>query len=351
MVERLTFNQTVTGSTPVTLILKDTRHIVFVPERLSARSTAILKQVKWFEYLWRLSSFVSVSCLTSSSSQLFVSPILGRLGRLTSSRSFIIDQDRDTPEYHNSDFDRVKLPQLFRPGILMQGRKLGADPEAFSWFKEYWVLQQSRPDVDWTPHAHFRLMFAIATDTRGVYGTLGLSKVYLRWSTAFTLLLNLFFFQSPTLSFANKIFVEETMSLNWHLSYSSYKLFKYSQNLVYFRDSRYGNETREGYFELAREDYEVAIMSDVKYHEKNLFFLRTFNYYVIGLSPANYDPWELSFPIPLIGDSLLGQHYFLATVAQTASSARMARFDRLSGEWGKLASLIRRTALFGPDGY
>ena len=91
---------------------------------------------------------------------------------------------------------------------------------------------------------------------------------------------------------------------------------------------------------LEAESFDAAIIADVKFHEKNLFFLKRFNFYTIGLSPANYDPWNLCFPIPLLGDSLLGQYYFLSMVARLSGSAKVARFDILSGEWRRMTRLL-----------
>lgn len=152
------------------------------------------------------------------------------------------------------------------------------------------MLHQVRGCSERTTHPHFSLMFSVALDPKSAYGAHGIAKFYLRWSTASTLLMNLFFFRASSLSFANKLFVEETLALNWHLSFSSYRLFKYTQRLFYFRDVKYGNETRLGFYELETESFDVAIVADVKFHEKNLFFLKRFNFYTIGLAPANYDP-------------------------------------------------------------
>jgi len=110
----------------------------------------------------------------------------------------------------------------------------------------------------------------------------------------------------------------------------NYKLFKYSHQLVYFQDSSYGNYTRLAYRLLGEWGADAALVTDVKAHEKNIFYLTRFSYYTIGLAPANYNPWILSFPIPLLGDSILGQYYFLVTAIKSGGIGRSARFGQFS---------------------
>jgi len=70
----------------------------------------------------------------------------------------------------------------------------------------------------------------------------------------------------------------------------NYKLFKYTQATIYFADSPYGEETKFGYERSYISKVDAALVTDVKTHQKNIFFLRTCNVYTVGLVPANYSP-------------------------------------------------------------
>ena len=102
--------------------------------------------------------------------------------------------------------------------------------------------------------------------------------------------MNLAFFESSIYAFTHKAFIEESMTFNWQNNFMDYRLFKYASRLFYLRDSSYGNETRLRYLEEGGLPVDAAIVSDVKAHERNLFYLQRSNFFTIGLAPANYDP-------------------------------------------------------------
>ena len=119
---------------------------------------------------------------------------------------------------------------------------------------------------------------------------MAVSKFYVRWTSALNLLMNLSFFSASMYAFSSKLFVEEALTFNWNLSLLDYKLFKYTHQLFYFRDSAYGNDSRVCYLLLEDLTVDAALVTDVKSHEKNLFYLQRMNFFTIGLSPANYNP-------------------------------------------------------------
>lgn len=212
----------------------------------------------------------------------------------------------------------------------------------FDWFQEYWMLHQAKGNYIWTTHADFKLMFLVAMDRKAFYNTMAVSRFYIRWLGGLHLLSNLAFFEASIFAFTSKLFVEEALSFNWHLSYMNYKLFKYSHQLVYFQDSSYGNYTRLAYRLLGEWGADAALVTDVKSHEKNIFYLTRFSYYTIGLAPANYNPWILSFPIPLLGDSILGQYYFIVMAIKASGIGQRARFNQFSSRWFALKTFLKK---------
>lgn len=108
-----------------------------------------------------------------------------------------------------------------------------------------------------------------------------------------------------------------------------YKIFKFSQNLIYFKDNPYGHETDYLFDYLNHSQIDTMLVTDIKTHEKNVFFMKRFNFYIIGLNPSNYNPNLFSFPVPLLGDSLLGQHHFIESITQVLGLARRTRFEKI----------------------
>jgi hypothetical protein len=112
------------------------------------------------------------------------------------------------------------------------------------------------------------------------------------------------------------------------LNFTEFKFFKFSQNLLYFKDNPYGHETDYLFDYFNQNNLDAALVTDLKSHEKNIFFMKRFNFYIIGLVPSNYNPELFSFPIPLLGDSLLGQHHFLESTLKILGLARRMRFEK-----------------------
>jgi len=228
------------------------------------------------------------------------------------------------------DFHQNNLPLEFAETKPARTQSL---PKPFVWFYDYWLLQQSRFNPKYTTHAHFKLMFLVCVDRKGFYNIIAISKFYQRWVTASTLIMNLSFFESSLYAFTHKAFIEESMAFNWQNNFMDYRLFKYASQLFYLKDSSYGNETRLIYLEEGGFPVDAAIVSDVKAHERNLFYLQRSNFFTIGLVPANYDPWVFSFPVPLLSESLLGQYYFLGSLVRLSNLAQSSRFEFFYKSW------------------
>ena len=84
--------------------------------------------------------------------------------------------------------------------------------------------------------------------------------------------------------------MEDSLVINWSLNQLTYKIFKFSQSVVYLKDISYGEDSKLTYKDSELVNLDAAIISDVKSHEKNIFFLRVINIYKIGLIPASYSP-------------------------------------------------------------
>lgn len=183
-------------------------------------------------------------------------------------------------------------------------------------------------------------MFFVCTDGSGIYDVVALTKFYLRWESGLNLLFNLAYFNANLLSFSHKLFIEESLMFNWNLCSSNYKLFKFAQDLIYFRETPYGEDSKDLYEDSDFHQLDAAIVTDIRTHKKNSFFLRKMNIYTFGLVPANYSPWLLSFSLPLIGDSLLGQYYFFSVVIRITNSAKALNFDILIRKWDVLKRIL-----------
>jgi hypothetical protein len=56
------------------------------------------------------------------------------------------------------------------------------------------------------------------------------------------------------------------------------------------KDVPYGEPTNDTFLSLRDEGLDVAFMTDIKYHQRTLFYLKTNKIYTIALIPYNMSP-------------------------------------------------------------
>jgi hypothetical protein len=105
--------------------------------------------------------------------------------------------------------------------------------------------------------------------------------------------------------------MEEVLVFNWEARIGTYKLFKFLHSFTYFVDLPHGSFTHSAFKLLKRVNLDFTLITDVKYHAKILTYFTRYNIFTIGLIPLNYNPWEVSYPIPVHTDSLLTQFSFI----------------------------------------
>ena len=344
MVERLTFNQTVTGSTPVTLTtmkqhkMKNIFGNNFFKSKKYLLNTSTNRALKWSVFYYQFlntliySSIDWVNLLNSSSLLKLMRPQAIEFWTLENNR-------KQSQTYWSHPYRRLNSKYFQEPSSTTSQDIQLTGPE-FHWFKAYWSLHQSKSNMQFSVHPDFKLLFFVCFDRKGVYGVVGISKFYSRWKLAHNLILNLAFFNAKLHSFTNKVLIEESMIFNWRHSLLNYKLFKYTQSLMYLKDNPYGNDSRRLFIYWKKDLFDAVIVSDLKSHEKNVFFMRSNNVFTVGLVPANYRPWQVSFPIPLLADSILGQYHFLKSVLRAAGLAQHTRFLNYQTAWFSLKMSI-----------
>ena len=65
----------------------------------------------------------------------------------------------------------------------------------------------------------------------------------------------------------------------------------------------------------------IALIFDVPYHEKTLYYLHRSGFYTIGPVPINYDKNLVDFPVPAGVDSVFTQMFFIRFILQMKSVA------------------------------
>ncbi len=183
--------------------------------------------------------------------------------------------------------------------------------QLWMYFLQYWSQARPKTNDIYFIHREFRVMFMSGASPENNYPILCAKRLYNRWVESVNLLTSLFFANSKVQMLSSKTFIEEALIFNWHHSYKNYKLFKYSQAFVTFNDAKHGGYIHRAIKLLFKQRADWFLIVDLDSHRNLLTYLQKASVYLVGLTPVNYSPWLVSYPIPAFSDSKLTQYYFL----------------------------------------
>ena len=194
-------------------------------------------------------------------------------------------------------------------------------------FLQTWALARPKSNMHYTVHRDFRLFFLSLARTSPNGALVSPKGYYNRWVNTYNFLFNLFFVNSFTQVLANKFFIEEALVFNWEYSYKNYKVFKYVQPFLIFSDMSHGESVHDVIARLLDNNLDFLLVVDLKTHNKLLKHLKSYHVFMVGLTPINYAPWGVSYPVPTFADSYVSQLFFLKFVMRLQMHARGKRYS------------------------
>jgi len=81
--------------------------------------------------------------------------------------------------------------------------------------------------------------------------------------------------------------------------------------MFFSKDTSFGIASTLIFKKLSQNNVNTVFLTDVKYHEKNLYYLKKFNITTIGLVSYNLNPWLVTYAIPTATNSLFIQYFFI----------------------------------------
>ena len=331
-VEHLTFNQMVVGSNPAALnISKHNKWLLKNPHKTLKNTFYewFLLYVKFIKLGMSLNySFLHNKTLFWSFLKLQTNSSLGwtnlgskfKLKKLDipsmPKRSYRLASLHTNPVTHSPIFTNSTF--LFRAFLLN------------------WQLTRPKSEYSYTTHHDFRLLFLQADVQSLDYALVGAKRYFLRWVDSYNLLFNLFYSDPSVQLLSNKTFIEESLTFNWQYSLKNYKLFKYTQPWLLFKDATHGAYIHKVVRLILQQNLDFLIVTDIHNHNKLLPYLKRYSLYIIGLIPINRSPWRVSYPIPVFADSSLSQFYFLRWVFFIKGKAQTHKYSDSLTFWHKL---------------
>lgn len=315
MVEHLTFNQTVAGSNPAVLMNKITYNFH------SKTNLALQINFNWF--LFYQLFYTQLSSKFTSFKTLY--PFLFRKNLNTILNKPVFDRSCNT----------IVSPAISNlSGELVSTKKLFNLEYRWTLFLVYFQFMDNKKTNFYSPHANFKNMFLFDSKKSTLF--FNHSRFYMRWTHTYNLLLNIFFKQITPVVFSTKMFKKEVTAFNWQLDVLDYSLFKRATPYFFLKDSKYGDETTSIFHALESQGLNVSFVTDIKYHEKNVFFLKRFNSYTIGIVPFNMNPWLVSYCIPIATNNIIIEYFFFKLLAFIRQYAAIKRYSDYKLLWETL---------------
>ena len=227
------------------------------------------------------------------------------------------------PQFNTKKLFKAVEPKSYTPKPIYYGEERAL----WTFFNQSWHILRPKGTVTYKTHREFRIMFMHDSGSRPLTGIISASRVFARWTDAYNLFFNLAYSDAEVQLFSNKLFLEEALVFNWNQSLFDYKLFKYTQPFFAFKDGTHGEHIHLSVFVTLLQKLDLAIVVDLKNHNKFLRYLKRYNLYSIGLVPSNQSPWAVSYPVPAFSDSYVAQYYFLRWIFFIRGKADVAKYE------------------------
>jgi hypothetical protein len=181
------------------------------------------------------------------------------------------------------------------------------------------------------PHFRFKLFFNCQVNS-DIF-TLNMVKLFNRWTSSLTLIINLIYHELNLLAFGSKTFETEVLTINWNTLKLGTKLYDTSNQTLFFKNIKQSAWIRSILSRFNRGTQEVFFFFDLTVRTKNLIWFKKFTCYKMGLVPSNYDPYSIDYPIPILSQNLLVQYYFIKVYFFLNFYARNLLFNKQKSLW------------------
>lgn len=182
-----------------------------------------------------------------------------------------------------------------------------------------------------TPHPNFQAFFIFANGKTNGY--VNVLKVYSHWNHITNFILNLFFIDISTSIFTVKTLKNEALSFNWTQMHLNYNLFTNASPLFFLKETVFGINTTLVFKKLHQRFLRTAFITDIKYHEKNIYYFNRLNMTTIGLVSHNLNPWLVTYALPTSNSSLFIQHFFIKLLLYYKQYSLQSQFTSLHKLW------------------
>lgn len=326
MVEHLTFNQTVAGSSPPVLIF-------MFYNSLKTQT----KQKSNINLHWSLIYYHTYVHLTEllqynlSTDALMTKLAVLKQFKSVTQKSYLTPTKRNLLHRSVWQFKQARTIETFSTPLKSKVNSMYKS-DVLRLFNIYLAFSNGSSDTSYVIHSYWKSFFITgAGKHQAPY--IDPSKLVQKWNHSYNLLFNLFFNQSNFLTFSNKTLKEESSAFNWNSPIIHSESLRYSAPFFWLKNNPYGSEMLSLYTKISDRGLEAAFVTDIRYHRRTLFFLRKCGVYTLGIIPYTANPWLVHYPFPVSSSTLFTQYFFLKFVIYIKRKASYHYFAKLSHTW------------------
>ena len=162
---------------------------------------------------------------------------------------------------------------------------------------------------------------------------ISIRKFFIRWKKTYYLIFNLFYYRINLLVFGTSFFKKELLALNWSLNTKLLNIWRYASPFFYFKPSRIFDDANYIFHKLRLLGLNIALIIDVSYHHKTLYYLNTVAFYTIGVVPLNLNMYSVNFAVPTSSESLFTQLFFIRFFFSIKKKTKHHRYLELKKTW------------------
>ena len=174
--------------------------------------------------------------------------------------------------------------------------------------------------------------FFITNSSSGIH-IININKIYSKWKEFYYLILNLFYFNIHILFFGTSFFKKELSSFNWKLAPQISSLWRYIQPLFFYKSNKIINYSDFLFRKLKLLNFNIALLLDVTYHNKTIYYLHKVPFYTIGIVPINESYHTVNFAIPTASNNIFAQLFFIKFITKTKKITKNIEYNNLKNLW------------------
>jgi hypothetical protein len=201
----------------------------------------------------------------------------------------------------------------------------------FKTFKSFLQVNSSSSSTLMIPHFSFKHFYL--GYRRGGLSLLNVNKLFNRWKDAYYLMFNLFYYEIELLTFSTSFFKSEVLSLNWQVMGRFKFMWRYTKPFLTSKSNKITTYGDFIFYRLNLLGLRVALVVDILYHSKTIYYLHRSGFYSVGLVPVNYNINSVNFAIPTSSDSLLTQIFFIRFLSIIQQNSKNLKYKSNKSAW------------------